>query len=1047
MRLPDPIPLKIQFAISNTMKRTLLIRMLVGWFTLVGTAALPLYAATPPVPGAGIIVGQVSNAATRSFLEGALVEISGTTRVVVTDREGRFEFSGVESGEATLVVRYSGLDPQRVVVPLRSGQTTVRDVALTAEIYKLDKFTVPGVREGTALAETLQRQAPNVKNVVSSDTFGNISDGNIGDLLQRVAGITADHNGHEVRQVSIRGVSAELNSVTMDGQQVASAQSAGTGRAFEFEQSSLGNIESIEVTKAPTPDMDGASIGGSVNLVTKSAFNRAADRNFSYTVGFVTRPTYKNDERTWKQPIAGFGPSMNFVYSDVIGARRNIGIVLTGTVHSLPGSGSTTLFAFERRNDPGPVFAYSANRRVEGSTQSRLGADLKIDYKWSAKTMISLKTSYNFNHANVDTRGSTLATVGVATAATPQLLAVVDGNGNRTSGGYIHPNYANGITRVYAHPTLSANALSATAQDKSGRTIVVSPTVRHRFDGLSIDYGLNYSNAATYYDISHDKEKYHSRPKGNVTLRLANIGWIVDRSRDPIQPIITQTEGPSLYDLNNYSALQMAQDDRRGFDTVVGGKFDLKKNLRVALPTYVKTGLTYQSQSRKLWNTNRRYNYTGPDGVLGNADDNRNIGQFTDTALYHERDARVYRDRGGSPVWPDPYAVAQHERDHPEFWKEDLAFGAQSRVQSLRKITERIGAAYVMGNVRVGRVSILSGVRVEDTRLRGEGPLNYVSPAERARRAAWVGAVTEAEAVRRVEAEFGDRTTNHGQYRNFFPGAHFKYEPFDGLVTRFSWSTGVGRPPFGSIIPNTTANDDTQRLTVNNPDLKPQYANNYDLSAEYYFKPQGMLSVGGFRKKIVDYISTDSSQIVGAGANNGFDGQYAGYALSTSRNGGDATIEGIEASYQQQLTFLPGWAKGFGIYTNLTKLRTHGNNSAFQTSPTTTAGGTLAGFLSTTGNLGVSYRGYGLDLRLQAVYRGNFLTSNSTTPSLVQYQKSKTSWNWKSRYAFSRRMSLFLDLENVFSIPLDTVYALYADRVVSNRTFRTKIIAGVTGRW
>jgi TonB-dependent receptor len=929
---------------------------------------------------------------------------------------------------------------------LEPGKTVVRDVALTAEIYKLDKFTVAGVREGTALAETLQRQAPNVKNVVSSDTFGNISDGNIGDLLQRVAGITANHNGHEVRQVSIRGVSAELNSVTMDGQQVASAQSAGTGRAFEFEQSSLGNIESIEVTKAPTPDMDGASIGGSVNLVTKSAFNRAVHRNFSYTVGFVTRPTYKNDERTWKQPIAGFGPSINFVYSDVIGAKRNLGIVLTGTVHSLPGSGSTTLFGFERRDDPGPAFAFSSGRRVEGSTQSRLGTDLKLDYKWSAKTTISLNTSYNFNHANVDTRGSTLATVGVPTAATPQVLAVVDAGGNRIGGGYINPSYATGITRVYAHPTLSANALSATAQDKSGRTFVVAPTVRHRFDGLNIDYGLNYSNAATYYDISHDKEKYRSRPKGNVTLRLANIGWIVDRSRDPILPTITQTEGPNMYDLNNFSGLLLGQDDRRGYDTVVGGKFDLKKILPVALPTFVKTGLTYQSQSRKLWNTNRRYNYTGPDGIRGNADDNQGIGQFTDTALYHERDARVYRDRGGSPVWPDPYGVARHQKDHPELWKEDLAFGAQSRVQSLRLITERIAAAYVMGNVRLGRVSVLSGVRVEDTRLHGEGPLNYISPAERTRRAAWVGPVTEAEAVRRVEAEFGGRTTNKGQYRNIFPGVHLKYEPIDGMVTRLSWSTGVGRPPFGSIIPNTTVNDSTQRVTVNNPDLKPQYANNYDLSAEYYFKSQGMVSVGGFRKKIVDYIAADSSQIVGSGADNGFDGQYEGYSLITSRNGGDATIEGLEASYQQQLTFLPGWTKGFGIYANITKLKTHGNNSAFQTGPTTTAGGTLAGFLSTTGNVGLSYRGYGLDLRLQAVHRGRYLTSNSATPSLVQYQKSKTSWNWKSRYAFSRRMSLFLDLENIFSEPLDTIYALYPDRVVNNRTFRTKIIAGVTGR-
>ena len=86
-----------------------------------------------------------------------------------------------------------------------------RDIELTSEIYKLEKFTVAGQREGTAKAETLQRIAPNVKAVVSSDTFGNVADGNIGDLLQHMAGLTGDYNGPEVRQVSIRGVSSALN--------------------------------------------------------------------------------------------------------------------------------------------------------------------------------------------------------------------------------------------------------------------------------------------------------------------------------------------------------------------------------------------------------------------------------------------------------------------------------------------------------------------------------------------------------------------------------------------------------------------------------------------------------------------------------------------------------------------------------------------------------------------------------------------------------------------------------------------------------------------
>jgi iron complex outermembrane receptor protein len=997
-------------------------------------AALFVLLSSAHAADTGTISGQVSNAATRAFLEGAVVATAGTAQSAVTDREGRFQINVPAGADVTLVVSFTGLDVRRVPVRVTAGQAVTQNVELTAEIYKLDKFTVAGEREGTALAETLQRQAPNVKAVVSSDTFGNVADGNVGDLLQRIAGITANYNGHDVRQVSIRGVGPELNAVTMDGLQVASAQSANGGRAFEFDQASLGNIETIEVTKAPTPDMDGASIGGSVNLVTKSAFDRAAGRVFTYTLGFITRPTYKASNPSWKAPVEGFGPSMNFSYTDVVGEKRNIGITLTGTVHSQPGAGSTTIQSFERRATPGPVYNFSMGRRVENATRSRVASGLKLDYRWSQHTTLSLSLSYNYYYENPDTRLSTLATVGVATAATPQVLATVDASGRRTGGGYINPNYADNVTRVYAHPTLSANAISVNAWDNSGRTILIQPTVRHRFPGLNIDYGLTYSNAAAYNGV----------PQNVVTMRLGNIGWTVDRSRDGVNPTVLQTEGPDMYNLNNYTNLTLTLNDKRSTDQVYGGKFDLKKDFLFTLPMYVKTGVAYKRQERDLWGNNRRFNFTGADTIFGTADDNQGLGQFTDTTGYHRRDEeKAYGGRGGAPVWPNPYGVGQHLRDNPQYWREDVAFGAPTALQALKFVQEDIAAAYVMGNVRLGPVSALAGVRFEDTRVSGEGPLNYISPAERARRAAWVGPVTDAETIRRAQAQYGSRITNEGDYRVTLPGLHLKYEPIAGLVTRASWSTGVGRPAFGSIIPNDTVNDDTMRVTVSNPNLVPQKGDNYDLTAEYYFRPQGLVSVGAFRKKIRDYIFTDSSQTIGNGTDNGFDGLYAGYSLTTQRNGGAAQIDGLEFSYQQQLTFLPGWARGFGISANYTTLKTEGNYGG----TTVLTNNSLPGFVNKSGNLGLSYRGRGFDLRLQAIYRGRYLTANNANPALVQYQEDKITWVWKSRYAFSRRASLFLDLDNMFSESLDMIYAAYPDRVVNNRKFPVKIVAGISGRF
>jgi len=219
-----------------------------------------------------------------------------------------------------------------------------------------------------------------------------------------------------------------------------------------------------------------------------------------------------------------------------------------------------------------------------------------------------------------------------------------------------------------------------------------------------------------------------------------------------------------------------------------------------------------------------------------------------------------------------------------------------------------------------------------------------------------------------------------------------------------------------------------------NPELRPQYSDNYDLSAEYYFKSQGMVSFGVFRKKIEDYIQSDSSQFVGGGPDNGFDGQYEGYTLVTTINTGFAKIEGYEFSYQQQLSFLPGWARGFGVQANFTKLNTEGPNRE------------VAGFVDETANVGLSWRGRGFDIRALANWRSKYKSTDSANPALVQFQNARTFVNLKSRYAFSQRLGLFVDIENVFGEPLDNIFALYPGRVVNHRSFAPKVVFGIEGR-
>ena len=95
---------------------------------------------------------------------------------------------------------------------------------------------------------------------------------NTTEVLQRIPGVTITRDQGEGRYVHIRGTEARLNNVTVNGQMVASPEDE--ERYVGLDVIGASQFSSIEVTKAITPDMDAEAIGGSVNLVTKSAFDR-----------------------------------------------------------------------------------------------------------------------------------------------------------------------------------------------------------------------------------------------------------------------------------------------------------------------------------------------------------------------------------------------------------------------------------------------------------------------------------------------------------------------------------------------------------------------------------------------------------------------------------------------------------------------------------------------------------------------------------------------------------------------------------------------------
>ena len=149
----------------------------------------------------GTIEGRVTNPATGGVLENARISVVGSAQETLSDSGGFYRLDGVPAGAAQVRVFFSGFPPASAAVNVAAGQTAQRDfeLSLTASgagktgaspadgsVVKLDDFVVATSREmsAAALAINEQRFAPNMKNVVATDEFGDIAEGNVAEFMK-----------------------------------------------------------------------------------------------------------------------------------------------------------------------------------------------------------------------------------------------------------------------------------------------------------------------------------------------------------------------------------------------------------------------------------------------------------------------------------------------------------------------------------------------------------------------------------------------------------------------------------------------------------------------------------------------------------------------------------------------------------------------------------------------------------------------------------------------------------------------------------------------
>ncbi|WP_213980444.1 TonB-dependent receptor [Sphingomonas sp. dw_22] len=720
-----------------------------------------------------------------------------------------------------------------------------------------DAIVVTGQRAQQERSIEIKRDAIGVLDVAASDEIGQLPDRNVAEVVEHLPGVGVSYDQGEGRYVSVRGVPSALNGYTLDGLEIGNPD--GNTRALPLDVVSGQLLNRVEIAKVKTADMDGQGIGGTLNLVTQTAF----DYKDAFNVSVNAQAGYQ--ELNEKVPVRGdasvagrFGPDEQF------------GVVL-GVSYSNRDFVSEGFYPDDWR----PVAGFArggAPTNIKyteyGLDRKRIGATGAFDWHPNDHQTFYVRGLYskfieNEIRARYRLDFATQALVG-DTAEDPSV--------NNTTNFHLNPD---GLTGTVDTGTERREDLRLDYKVKTVLTGIVGGSTE--LDRLK----LEYMGARSHNEVLDRFPTWQFR---------CNPGTVDFDFSHTIYSATPRTEcTPNDMQFRSYLF-----HHESGTEGIWQGRFDATYDL--GGESFLKAGVKYRTSDRDFDSSEDTW------GRGGNAATRFTMGQFglDGPAVI----VRPDNDDPGREFVNGPTFNIQALKDFTAkniggafFVKDDPTSIANATLNDFN-LTEDVGAAYVMAKLKFGVVTVTPGVRFEHTRLHITGNQlqdgTTILPA-----------------------------TRSSDYDDFLPSLIFRVDPSPDMVLRLAYSRSIGRPEYANLSPGgeITVDDGTQpglkavSVSFGNPDLKPFRADNFDATAEWYFAKGGLLSFGAFAKFIKNPIFTQSYTLF----DTSFNGQpYETASFSQPLNADKGKILGLEAQYQQQFDFLPGLLSGFGIALNAT---------------------------------------------------------------------------------------------------------------------------------
>jgi TonB-dependent receptor len=824
--------------------------------------------------GKGVIAGTVKDSAS-NVLIGAVVEVAPSGQRAVSDDQGNFRISDVPAGEYTLTVSYVGFANFTAPAKVDAGQTATVNPSLQVASRNDQMLVVADRLEGQTEAINIERSSDNIVQVLPLKEITSLPNTNIADAVGRAPSVSLERDEGEGKYIQVRSMEPRLTNTTINGVTVPSVE--GTVRNIKLDSVPVDLVERIEVFKTLSADMDADGIGGTVNVVTKTATTNTPAFDFGGSGGY----TPIHNGRTLGE--------FDGTYGQRFGTEGKLGFLLGGT--------------WDRNNraiddlEPAPTVLQDTHgknvavfntedERSYAYYRTRYGFDTGIDYNLSPGSTVYMKGMYSDFHDYGDVwvytpnsgtnikavNGSTITFDNATDCAQPGAPS------GCAPGSYQYRHYVRRpdqqlySTLVGARHDFGANLITYEFAGSRGHNIGGQDFTTTNFNGNNADLALNIS--------------------------------------DPLRPKFVAQDGSNAYDPTQYTVAKTS------FNSYIATTLNFQGAATYARRYSVHSHLSTFQMGIKIRNSHAYQhefdqNYKLASGVSAGSFALSNVIGSDTNPTYYDR----YFAIGGQGYGPE----SDYNKILQGVYK-DIALGGPNTLAldplgSIQKSqsaffdsNERIYAGFIQDAISVGKFRFQAGLRFDGTsedftthRVNANAAIsNTLNPCVNG------------------QVVFLCTFNQTGSYFNVLPSAQVQYQIQPDTDLRVVYSRGLARPNIQDLVPAEVIdpNASPQQVTLGNASLVPTKSNNYDVLVEHFFQPLGILQAGFYYKQLYDPIYPTSQVISASDPRFPSNLGVAGYRLVQSINGPNAYVYGFEAAWEQRFSFLPGLLSGFGVAAN-----------------------------------------------------------------------------------------------------------------------------------